>query len=169
MPFYMVVNNKLIDHEFDYLEKTTGRRLDPTLSPKIKKIVRADKSSDSWVTEIMSKNLFSLSPDDLVNKAIKMLKKENIHHIPIVEDLTLVGMVSDRDILWLNKMEMDKNASLRQFMSNIILVCHEETPVDHLAHVFYREQINGMPVINDQLELAGMVTHHDILKWVYDS
>ena len=36
MPFYVVVNNKLKSHEFDYLSKVSGRRLEPTLSPKAK-------------------------------------------------------------------------------------------------------------------------------------
>lgn len=168
MPFFMVINNKMSVHEFDYLEKVTGRRLEPTLSPKVKHLSHVDSSVDSWVAEIMSRKLIYLSPNDQVDEAIKLLKKENIHHIPIVHNFKLVGMVSDRDILWLKNMDMDKNSTLKQFMSKVILVCHEDTPVDHLAHVFYKESVNGMPVIDDEQKLVGMVTHHDILRWVYD-
>ncbi len=164
----MVMNGKLSRHNFDYLENISGRRLDPTLSPHAHKTVRADESSNGWVLEIMSKSVSTLHPNDSVNEAIKLFKKKGVHHIPLSENHILVGMVSDRDIMWLSHMEMDKIASVRQFMSKIIIVCHEETPIASLAHVFVREKINGMAVIDDDNSLVGMVTHHDLLRWIYD-
>jgi len=164
----MVIKSKINQHSFSYLSDHSGRRLDPTLAPNSRRRVHADDSVSTWVAELMTKNVISLSPNDSVQKAIKIFKQKEIHHIPLLYQNTLVGMISDRDIMWLNFIDLDEKTTIKKFMNNIIVVCHQDTPLDHLAHVFYREKINGMPVINDQNHFVGIVTHHDLLRWIYD-
>jgi len=167
MPFYLIMNSKVVAHDFDYLQGQPGRRLDETLSPRNPNPVKANKSVHTWAIEIMSKKVITLTPDNTVTEAVEIFKEKGIHHIPLIKDHVLVGIVSDRDIMWLDLMEMGKYTTLDQFMHKIIVACHEDTPIDHLAHVFYKEEINGMPVINDKNKLVGMITHRDILRWVY--
>jgi CBS domain-containing protein len=164
----MVIKGQIKQHCFEYLDNITGRRLEQTLAPGKYRHERADESPDSWAVEIMSKEVISLTPTDRVSKAIAIFKEHGIHHIPLVEKNALVGMVSDRDVMWLDLMELDKEATLSQFMSKIVIVCDDQTAIDHLAHVFYREGVNGMCVMDEKHHLIGIVTHRDILRWVFD-
>lgn len=167
MAFYMIMGGKIMNHDFAYLSGKTGRRLDKTLSPRSRVEEKADQSVHSWVIQIMSRDFITLKPENSVQEAVAIFKEKGIHHVPLVKENKLVGIVSDRDIMWLEAMEMGKYTTLEQFMNKVVLACHEDTPIDHLAHVFYNEEVNGMPVINDKSELVGIVTHRDILRWIY--
>ena len=56
------------------------------------------------VEEIMVKDVVTISPDDTIETAIKVMKDSNpgsgiLNQLPIVEDGKLVGIVSDGDII----------------------------------------------------------------------
>lgn len=168
MSFYMIMNSKIVAHEFHYLEEKTGRRLDQTVSPRNPNPEKADTKVQTWVADIMTRKLITLGPDNSVKDAVEIFKEKSLHHIPLIKDHVLVGIVSDRDVMWLDYMEMGKYTTLEQFMNKIVVACHEDTSMENLAKVFYREDINGMPVINDKNKLVGIVTHRDILRWVFN-
>ena len=168
MAFFIVFKSKLSQHHFEYLDRHVGRRLEATLVPNMRKTVKADESVDTWVVEVMSKKVKTLRSADSVQKAINLFNDNGFHHIPLVDNDILVGMISARDIMWKDARDFDDTSKLNEFMKSIVVVCNEDTPLDHLARVFYTEKISGMPVINDDGHLVGMVTHHDILRWVFD-
>ena len=56
------------------------------------------------VEEIMIKDVVTISPDDTIETAIKVMKDSNpgsgiLNQLPIVEDGKLIGIVSDGDII----------------------------------------------------------------------
>lgn len=170
MPFYIVIDGHMTKHHFDYLSVESGRRLDATKTPGSNAAPK-DKSleeSTTYAIEIMSKSLQYLDQDTTIEDALRLFKDKGIHHLPITKDSILKGLVSDRDVLWLEKFDLTKNSKLSQFMSRTILCCEEETPISHLAKVMVNEKVSALPVINSEAKLVGIITHHDILRWVYD-
>lgn len=169
MPFYIVVDGHLTDHHFEYLSGSTGRRLDPTVVPgktPLKKGLPVD--AGTYAIEVMSKKVFSLDYDSSVLDALEVFKKEGIHHLPITKEGVLKGLVSDRDVLWLERFDLTEHSTLKSFMTRMVLCCGEETPIDELAKVMVNEKISALPVIGKDSKLVGIVTHHDILRWIYD-
>ena len=170
MPFYIVVDGHLTEHHFDYLTQSSGRRLEATVIPGRPNPDKRDLPVDSntYAIEIMSKAIEFLDQDSSIEDALKLFKDKGVHHLPITKGPVLKGLVSDRDVLWLEKFDLTEHSKLSQFMSRTILCCEEETPIDQLAKVMVHEKISALPVIGKDDELVGIVTHHDILRWVYD-
>ncbi|MCO4792353.1 MAG: CBS domain-containing protein [Bacteriovoracaceae bacterium] len=169
MSFYIIVGGHITEHDFEYLKKVSGRRLEATVVPGQKAQPRdLLNDSQSFAIEIMSKSLEFLDQDCSIEEALKVFKTKSVHHLPITKKGVLKGLISDRDVLWLEKFDLTKHSKLSEFMSKTILCCHEETPIEHLAKVMVNEQISALPVINKDDELVGIVTHHDILRWIYD-
>lgn len=170
MPFLIIVGGQITKHNFDYLSTPTGRRLDDTIVPgKIPSPKKElPKDSNTFAIEIMSKDIESLEQDTPTAEALKIFKTKNLHHLPITKKGTLKGLVSDRDILWLEKFDVNRNTGLSKFMSKTVLCCEEETPVSDIAKVMVNEHISALPVIDKDAKLVGIVTHHDILRWIYD-
>ncbi len=169
MSFFIVIDGHRTEHHFEYLTKASGRRLEATVVPssnKSKKPLPAD--SNTYAIEVMSKSIESLDQDSSVEESLKLFKEKNIHHLPITRDGVLKGLVSDRDVLWLKKFDLTKHSKLSQFMSRTILCCEEETPINFLAKVMVNEHISALPVVDKKANLVGIVTHHDILRWIYD-
>jgi|GEM_PF-1296830 len=175
MSFYVLSNGTLSSLTFDYLENPGGSRLDPTLSPSNGKGITLKNKPDSkerakevFAVEVMSSPVITLDFESLTKDALEKFKENSIHHIVLTHNDKVKGMVSDRDLSWLKKFKLDEHAMVSQFMTSLILACHEETPIDHLARVMVREHISALPVVNSKKELTGIVTHHDLLKWIFN-
>jgi acetoin utilization protein AcuB len=170
MSFYISIKGTLNKHEFAYLSKDCGRRLDPTVisGKTIPKEEISKRVINSFARNIMNLNPVTLSPNDTVAKAISLLQRKEIHHIPIVSNSKLMGMISDRDISWVQKSGLNDGAKLEKFMSDLVVASDDETPIDHIAKVLYKEHLNGIPIIDSKHNLIGIVTHHDILKWLFE-
>ncbi|KJE27720.1 CBS domain protein [Geobacillus kaustophilus] len=50
------------------------------------------------VTEVMSRDLVTLSPDDSVQKAADMMARHQIRRLPVIENGRLVGIISLGDL-----------------------------------------------------------------------
>lgn len=170
MSFYIVVDGHITEHNFEYLNKNSGRRLEAT-------IVTGDNASNknplprdssTYAIEVMSKTLQFLEQDKSIEEALKIFKSKSVHHLPITKNGVLKGLVSDRDVLWMERFDLTEHSKLSQFMSKTVLCCEEDTPIDHLAKVMVEEHISALPVIDKKAHLVGIVTHHDILRWIYD-
>jgi len=173
MPFYILSNKKIFGHKFDYLMRDSGRRLEPTLLPTKKSQSRDSQNkgpTHTWAIELMSKELIKLKPTDSIKDALEQMDQKRIHHLPIVDGENIIGIVSDRDLLKIRDQSslLKSQLDLQWFMSKITILCHEETPIDHIAKVFCNEHINGILVIGSDHKLTGIITHHDLLKWIYD-
>lgn len=172
MSFYILSNSKIYGHKFDYLILKSGRRLEPTLLPT-RSLVPSDRTesvTNTFAIEVMTQSPLTLSPSDSAQRALKLMDEMGIHHLPIVAEGNIIGIVSDRDLLKLKDKSslLKSQLGLEWFMSKIVILCDEETPIDHIAKVFCRENINGILVINENQELTGIITHHDLLKWIYN-
>ena len=70
--------------------------------------------------EAMTPRLVTASPDDNAASALEMMLREDIRHLPVIEDRSIVGMLSARDLieyrLGFLHAEMD---SLREYIADL--------------------------------------------------
>ena len=69
--------------ERDMTQRVVAKGADPSATP---------------VSEIMTKNPDTLSPDDSAGDALELMQTRNYRHLPVAEDGVCVGMVSIRDL-----------------------------------------------------------------------
>jgi acetoin utilization protein AcuB len=50
-----------------------------------------------FVSDWMTKKVFTLSPDESISVAAKLVKEKGIKHIPVLKNGNLKGILSDRD------------------------------------------------------------------------
>jgi len=71
-----------------------------TESDIISKVVSKDiKASEMTIGEIMSKNLISIHPGSELNEAARLMAKNSIRRLPVVNDGLLVGIITSSDVL----------------------------------------------------------------------
>ncbi|WLR44202.1 acetoin utilization AcuB family protein [Bacillus carboniphilus] len=122
------------------------------------------------VEQIMRKEVSTLGPHDTIEKAIEVMGKEDIRHIPIIDKHgILVGIISDRDI-------RDASPSIfelvneKQFLSRPIedimkwdvITGHPLDFVEEISAIFYEHRIGCLPIVNHE-KLVGIVTEADLL------
>ncbi|CAM3626448.1 CBS domain-containing protein [Flavobacterium chungbukense] len=65
-----------------------------------RKIVLKDKSSkETLVHEIMESNVFTVKLSDNLEDCMQLMSEKRIRHLPVVEDETVVGIISISDVV----------------------------------------------------------------------
>ncbi len=168
MAFYIVVKGKLSPFQFQYLDNKVSVRLEQTLvhgGPTPPK--KSTLSKDIFAIDIMASKIITLSPAARIKDAEMLMMKHKIHHIPLTIDSKLTGLVSKRDIPE-NMIESEKECRLDKVMSKMVLAATESTPLRHVAEVFLNENINSLPIVDDDFILTGIVTNRDLIRWLLD-
>ena len=116
------------------------------------------------VSDIMTKNVVKVSPDESVEVAARTLTHYNIGALPVCgSDGKLCGMLTDRDIVT-RCMAANKPASatcVRQVMTNQVMSIHPDTDAAVAAHLMGRQQIRRLPVVENG-KLCGMLSLGDL-------
>lgn len=74
----------------------------------------AKKEGSTAIKEVMSDKVYSVSPDTTVDEAAKVMAKEQIRRLPVVENGELVGIVSIGDLAVRDKFEDEAGEALGQ-------------------------------------------------------
>ncbi len=60
---------------------------------------KAEDISKKKVSEVMSRNIHEVGPDDTVEEAASVMTRHRINRLPVVEDGRLVGIITRGDII----------------------------------------------------------------------
>jgi len=115
------------------------------------------------VRDIMTATVESLAPSDMVLQAARLMKDLDVGSIPVVEHGAVCGIVTDRDIvLRVVAAGGDANSqSIREVMSERMIVAAPDWDVARAAKVMADEQIRRLPVVENG-QLVGMLALGDI-------
>jgi CBS domain-containing protein len=71
-----------------------------TESDIIRKVVSKDiRASKITIGEVMTKNLIKITPGSELNEAARLMAKNNIRRLPVVNNGALVGIITSSDVL----------------------------------------------------------------------
>ena len=62
-----------------------------------KLILKGKSSRDTPISELMTKNPITVTPDNTIEECMNIMSGKRIRHLPVVEDNHLVGMISIGD------------------------------------------------------------------------
>ena len=62
-------------------------------------IIKGRSSKKTLVSEIMSSNVITVAPTDSVQNALEVMTEHHIRHLPVVDNTTVVGVVSIGDLV----------------------------------------------------------------------
>ena len=121
---------------------------------------------DVSVARVMSENPVTITPDTSVEEAQTLLELGELHHLPVVEDDRLVGIVSSADLLKLHLLEERAETLDRIHVASIMV----DSPVTLSHRASLRDAVaklslggfHALPVTGDDGELAGIVTSADL-------
>ena len=124
------------------------------------------------VSEIMTKNVVCLSPDQKILEVKHIYEKQDFHHhIPVVENNKLIGMVSLVDFMYKIKgAGLDDNHAIYSelFVKDIMTpnphFTTMERPITEIANELAQGNYRALPVV-DNMEVVGIVSTADIIKY----
>lgn len=115
--------------------------------------------------KISTKNVISLKKDDSVVTAMQLMRKNNISSIVIEENLTPIGIITERDIVHLIRDETDLHStSLQEVMTHPVQTASAMISTHSAAEQLRKNRIRRLVITDKDDHLAGIVTETDILK-----
>ena len=115
------------------------------------------------VTDVMTRNVRTLKPGNTVADAAKAMEELDVGVIPVCEGDTLVGMVTDRDIVVRAVAQgLDGDTPLAKVMSTDIRTARESDDLDTVLADMAASQIRRLPVLDAEERLIGIISIGDI-------
>ncbi len=126
------------------------------------------RSSYQTVAQVMTKDVFTVHPEDLVDLAASLMEWEHIRHVPVEDDQgRLVGIVSHRALLRLLGRGVGREGSepiaVREIMKPTPVTAEPETSVLHAVSLMRKHGVSCLPVVTKDDRLVGIVTERDFL------
>jgi len=118
--------------------------------------------------KIMTRNVVTITPDQTVADAYDIIKHKRYHHIPVVKGKTLVGIITSFDLMKMEVCPSDYGQHyVKDNMTTHVAYLSPTDPVGAAAEVFMEHLFHGLPICDDEKNLVGIVTTHDLLKYSY--
>jgi len=120
--------------------------------------VRKVKRSESG----MIVDPITLTPDDTLETANKIMAENKIGGIPIVdESQKLVGIITNRDL----RFQSPDARKVYQLMTRENLITAPEgTTLEEAEEIIKRHKVEKLPVVDADQKLVGLITYRDIIK-----
>lgn len=127
------------------------------------------------VQEVMSKHVITINMDRTLEDVRRVFQAAPFHHLVVMEDQRVVGVVSDRDLLQNLSPFLGKMAERSQDLASMKRKVHQIMtrqprtvgPGASLAEaggLMLRERISCLPVVDDAGGLVGIMTLRDVAR-----
>jgi CBS domain-containing protein len=116
------------------------------------------------VEQFMSKDLFTVRPEDVIDLAASLMSWKHVRHVPVEDDTgILVGLISYRDLLELiPRIQKESEIIVRDVMKKDLLTVKPDTPTLDALYIMRSKGVGCLPVTMDS-KLVGLITAHDFL------
>jgi CBS domain-containing protein len=132
--------------------------------------------SKKKVGEIANKNILTVSSDDRVVHARRIMVDENIARLPVLKDGKLVGMISDNEIafafasikrsfpLGRQKHQLEE-LLVEDVMKKPAIWTQPGVSVSEAASIMIKNNLGALPLIENE-KIVGIVSRTDLLKTI---
>jgi len=123
----------------------------------------------------MTRNPITISPDTPVAEAQRIIRREKIHRLPVLnKKKELVGIVTEKDLLYASPSPATtldiheityllSQLTVKKVMSTQVLTIPSDTVLEEAARIMVDSDIGGLPIV-DSGSLVGIITESDLFK-----
>ena len=109
----------------------------------------------------MIRDPITLSPDHTVGEALEVMRKYSISGIPIVQEESLVGILTNRDL----RFEPNLDLKVSKVMTTgSLITAPVGTTLEEAEAILQKNRIEKLPVVDKGGKLKGLITFKDIQK-----
>ncbi len=129
------------------------------------------------VRDIMTPHPVTVELDDKLAQVKEIFDNLKFHHLLVIEEGALYGVVSDRDLLRAlspyigSTVETDRdlatlNKRVHHIMTRKPVTLGPEASVHAAIELFLAHRISCIPIVDGDRKPVGIVSWRDVLRWV---
>lgn len=128
------------------------------------------------VKDFMTADVVTIAEDKNMLEARELMKSREFRRIPVVDDIKRVmGIITDGDIgraspsdaSTLSRYEANyllSRLKVRDIMTRSVITVRDNSAIEDVAYLLYKNKINALPVVNAENKLCGIITDSDIFR-----
>ncbi len=125
----------------------------------------------------MTRDVITITPDTSLHEAHRLMTEKRIRRLPVVDHGKLVGIVTLGDVRsaepsaasTLSVWEMNNllaNLKVSEIMTREPTTISQEATISTVAEIMLERKFSGLPVVDEQGKLVGIITESDIFRLV---
>jgi CBS domain-containing protein len=118
---------------------------------------------EEQIALIMKRDPITIGPDESIEEAARLILEQDIRRLPVVEDGTLVGVITTADIIRVIA-DLDLREDIGRYVQGGVVAIWEETPLSVAGRIMELAHIGAAPVLNVKEELVGIITDIDLIN-----
>jgi acetoin utilization protein AcuB len=137
--------------------------------------------NDTPVSDIMTRYLVTVTPNTTLDKVNELFSQQVFHHLPVVEQERLVGIISRSDLdrvsrcidLFQSKANTLYNEKLyksllaEEIMTPNATVIAPDDSIGYAAVLFAQNKYHALPVVDGE-KLVGLITTFDMIDFAFN-
>ena len=126
------------------------------------------------VDRLMTEAVLWVDVSSPVSEALRLFAEYPVHHLPVVREQTLVGMLSSADVMKLDgflpmngvssREYLDQRFVIETLMRHPVISIRPHQSVEDAAHLMVTHAVHALPVVNIQDHLLGIITTTDMMQ-----
>jgi CBS domain-containing protein len=116
------------------------------------------------VSEVMTSGVERISSAATLEQAAKQMKAHNVGFLPVMDGESVVGVISDRDIVLraVSERMRPEMTRVRDVMTRGVISCHSDQNIADAALTMEENLVHRLIVLDRDEKLAGIVSISDV-------
>jgi CBS domain-containing protein len=120
------------------------------------------------IEAIMTTDVKTVDRRTPIYHALEILLENDITGLPVVnEDMTLVGIITEKDILKLLSVLENDSAIVEDFMTKEVVSFDQEEDLIAVCKSLTKNHFRRIPIISNG-KLTGIISRKDIIKYILE-
>ena len=116
------------------------------------------------VGQYMTQRVHTIGPETEFHRAFDLMRSRRIHHLPVVQDDRVIGIVAERDLLLAAANFGSAEVPVGEIMRGPPVCVSENARLGEAAQLLVTHHIGSLPVLSAGKILVGIITETDIFK-----
>jgi CBS domain-containing protein len=120
------------------------------------------------VEDIMTTEVATVGRQTPIYEAIEKMVEVDVTGLPVVEeDMTLVGIITEKDVLKLLPAWINESATVEQFMSDDVVSFETSTNLIEICECLINSDFRRVAIVSNG-KLKGVISRKDIIKYIME-
>jgi CBS domain-containing protein len=120
------------------------------------------------IETIMTTDVITVARHTPITRVLEIMAEHDVTGLPVVnDDMTLVGIISEKDLLTLISDHRDNSAKAEDFMTEDIVSFDQDDDLIAICECLTNNHFRRVPIVS-QGKLVGIVSRRDIIKYMME-
>ena len=121
------------------------------------------KAEETQLGLLMTPHPVTIGPDSTVQEAASMMVKHSVRRLPVIDDGSLVGLLSVADLI-AALAQMKIKDEIKDLYTSQTFAIWEETPLPLVGRIMEISGFEAIPILDAESTLQGIISERDLIR-----